>query len=124
MTITVTLREDKSPELSGINLIFEVVSTEKHRFCIYMTPLEDFAGDILDVQDEHGISMPYLGRMIKRRPPTWFDHTTLYPEKGKLIQFNLAEHYQIPSSGSLSVQFKGRPALNSLPNSNILSIEI
>jgi hypothetical protein len=122
MTITVTLREDPSSDRIGINLLFEVISPTQNRFCTYMTPFEGFAGNILDVRDRNGTSMPYLGRMIKRHPPTSKDYMTLPANKAKVICFNLINHYKIPPTGPISVQFRKKHHLNALPDSNILTI--
>ncbi len=94
------------------------------KFSQYMTPLEGFKGDILEVIDDKGNLIDYKGIQIKRGKATKKDYIKIQSNQSKTITFDLLEVYNISTSGIYTIQFKGRKSMNKLPDSNILSINI
>lgn len=110
----------------GVELFFSVSNEgkKKQQFCIYMTPFEGFKGDILEVKDAAGNEVPYQGMMVKRGAPTKDDYYKILRDQTLPVAFNLLEAYPIDKPGTYTVQFKGRPAMNALPDSNVLEITV
>jgi hypothetical protein len=123
LNLKVTLHH--APGAAGeVNLVFTVQSVQEHRLCIYHTPLESFSRSILDIKDAGGESVGYLGPMIKRGPPSKRDYVTVRPNEPLAATFNLAHHYGVAGGSTYTVQFKGNPFTNGLPDSNILALTV
>jgi hypothetical protein len=119
--MTVLLKLTPEPE-SPMSIQFEVSSTQDQRLCRYHTPLEGFLGDILEVRNEQGDRTAYLGAMVKRLPPGEEDFVWVRIETPQTVSFDLSKHYAVSDGGTYTVQFKGNPAINGLPDSNVLII--
>ncbi len=123
--LQVTLSQASTAGEAGeVNLVFSVASDKEHRFCIYHTPLESFAGSILDVQDSDGAKVNYQGRVKKRSPPQDKHFVTVLPDAPQSATFNLARWYGVESGKTYSVMFKGSSHMNGLPNSNVLQVSV
>lgn len=103
---------------------FTVRSPETRRFCLWHTPLEGMIADSLVVTQPDGKRSRYLGIMLKRRGPGPDDHVTLVPDVPKSATFSLGKSYDITVKGHYSVQFKGNPDINGLPDSNVLELDL
>ncbi len=124
-SLQVTLAEAPSGAAGEVNLTFTVTSDQEHRFCIYHTPMESFAGNILEVIDTaSGERVQYTGRIKKRGPPREEHYVTVLPDHPQSATFDLARYYRVAGGGSYTVQFRGNPHMNGLPDSNVLELSV
>jgi len=68
------------------------------------TPLEGFSNDILNVKTK-GKRVVYLGKIVKRGPPTAADYASIAAGASVSADFDLAEVYDIYEQGEFSVEF-------------------
>ena len=122
--LTVTLKNAPSTGDGTVNLLFEVSSTQSHKFCIWQTPLEGFSADVLEVLDADGNPADYTGTHIKRGKPDPSDYLTLKPNTPAAETFDLAKEYDVSKKGTYTVQFEGNEYINELPDSNVLQVEV
>jgi hypothetical protein len=110
----------------AIRLVFSVANPggDAGRFCRYMTPFEGFNGNIMKVTDLEGNPVPYIGVLKKRSRPKPADHLHLASHTQVEVEFDLGKAYSIGGPGTYSIQFKGHPSLNKLPDSNVLEITV
>lgn len=108
----------------SITITFSVTNNEGKaaRFCRYMTPLEGFKGNFLDVTDAIGNKIPYAGAMVKRGKPRPSAFVHVAPQGSIVAEFNLLDAYPIRQAGTYRIQFKGKTSMNGLPDSNVLEI--
>jgi hypothetical protein len=109
-----------------IELSFSVKNgaTKSARFCRYMTPIEGFYGDILEVKDIDGNKVPYQGILKKRAEPTADDYIDVTYGNSAKVTFDLQSVYPITTPGNYTIRFKGNKSLNRLADSNILLISV
>jgi hypothetical protein len=108
-----------------IELTFAVTcKTKSAKFCRYMTPLEGFSGNILEVKDAAGQNVEYIGPSKKRGKPGPEDYITLTGGNSTKATFDLQNFYPIKASGQYSVKFRGSKGMNQLPDSNVLEITV
>ena len=85
-------------------------------FCYWQSPLEkEFTANFFEIKYDEKI-VPYIGKMIKRRPPTIEDNRMLKPKESSTQTININDGYNLDKPGSYTVRFLGRP-INGLPNS-------
>ena len=93
------------------------------KFCYWQTPLEkEFTAHFFEIIYK-GEILPYIGRMIKRKPPTKEDNITLEPNEIRTQTISINDGYNINKSGDYSIRFLGR-TINGLPDSKSIYFTI
>lgn len=97
------------------------------------TPLEaQFNSDMFEIS-KNDKTLPYMGRMIKRRQPEEKDYIKITPEKNLSATIDLSQAYAIQAPGQYTIQMKphylsiwSKDVENKLPKveSNSIVIEI
>ncbi len=107
--VTVELALDKETYKSSdpLKLTFSITneSRTRARVLTWHTPFEGFKGDIFDVESSFG-RVPYIGRLVKRGPPTESDYITLAPGRTERVTVDLAEAYDISDATPHSVRYR------------------
>ncbi len=125
--VTLGLDSAALPQLDGkVLLTFTVknTGTKAQKFCRYMTPLEGFSGNILQVTDPAGTRVGYAGVMKKRGKPGPKDYFKLARGDSQTVHFDLLPSYPLTAPGVYQVQFLGSKAMNGLPDSNVLEVVV
>jgi len=92
-------------------------------FCPWQTPLEkELTANCFEIIYK-GDTLPYKGRMTKRKPPTKEDNSILKPKASRTQTININEAYNLDQSGTYTIRFLGRP-INKLPNSKSITFSI
>ena len=126
VNVTLTSDAQKFVADAKIDLVFSVrnSSSQSKLICRYMTPFEGFYGNILEVKNEAGELIPYVGIKKKRKKPGKDDYFKLKEGEKKIVRFNLRKNYPFAASGMYFVRFKGSQFLNRLPDSEILKLVV
>lgn len=127
--LLVSLSDDPSQpaQLAGkVVLVFTVHNsgTKAQKFCRYMTPIEGFNGNILQVTDPSGARVGYAGVMKKRGKPGPADYITLDCGESHVVSFDLLPPYPLATPGLYQVKFLGNKAMNGLVDSNVMEVRV
>ena len=125
--VTLSLDPATPPQVGGqVLLTFTVknTGTKSQKFCRYMTPIEGFKGNILQVTDPAGARVGYKGVMKKRGKPGPEDYITLDCGESQTVSFDLLPAYPLMAPGVYQVRFLGSKAMNGLPDSNDLEMVV
>ncbi|MFT6964214.1 MAG: hypothetical protein ACJAWV_003955 [Flammeovirgaceae bacterium] len=109
----------------NISLYFEVKNNTKqtHSFCFWHTPFDNFTSDFLKI-NSNGKRINYIGKIVKRMPPTKADYIKLKPgESSKKVKIIINEGYQIVEKGTYKISFQGGYA-STIENSNEIQFTI
>lgn len=78
------------------------------RFCKWHTPFEPLMSKYLDVKNEKGEDMAYLGAMAKRMmPPPESSYLSLKPQDSVTANVDLLKGYAIKAPGKYTVTYVG-----------------
>ena len=122
--VNVMLSNAPSAEPGKVHLTFQVQSDVEHRLCIWHTPLEGIASNILDVHDSSGNLVDFQGMMLKRGQPRESDYVTLQPGQPLSATFEVTDEYAVTAGETYTVKFIGSPSINGLPDSNVVEIVV
>jgi hypothetical protein len=98
--------------------------TKAQKFCRYMTPIEGFKGNILQVTDASGARVSYKGVLKKRGKAGPEDYITLDCGESQTVSFDLLPAYPLATPGVYQVKFLGSKAMNGLLDSNVVEIVV
>ena len=82
--------------------------------CIWHTPLEGTASNLLEVHDSNGNLLDYQSIMLKRGQPRERHDVTLLPGQSQ----SATAEYAVTSCGAYTGKLVGSPRINGLPDSN------
>jgi len=100
----------------SVNFFVKNKTATVFEFCYWQTPLEkEFTANCFEIIHE-GEILEYIGRQIKRKPPTKEDNNILKPNETSTQSININEGYVLTKPGAYSIRFLGR-ILNGLPDS-------
>lgn len=109
-----------------ISLEFTVKNPTKEtiRFTQYHTPFEGMMSKFVDVKDEAGNEMNYIGAMTRRiMPPPENTYHTLAPGESKSVTFALKRGFEIIKPGVYKVNYIQVP-INEIQGSKTIKITV
>lgn len=108
-----------------VEIKFQVTnsSSEAITFLPWQTPLEErLTANCLKVVF-NGEELPYMGMMVKRRPPTEEDMITLKPGETTDATIDIADSYDFSRAGKYTIQYFER-YMAKVPASNTVELSI
>jgi len=125
LSVTLVRAEAPSPDAPATFLLrVHNTSPKAASFCTYHTPFEGFRAPFLDVRRADGSEVPYTGPLVKRGKPGPEDSLHLAPGETREVPFDVAKRYALEAPGRYTVQFKGNPHVNGLPDSEVVPLEL
>jgi len=108
MNATVDLTVDKTSFNESEDVILHVVITNPNSDSVkilkWFTPVDGLERSLFNVL-LNGEPLPYLGKMVKRAPPTEQDYITLLAGESIASDVNLSEHYAFSVSDQYEVTY-------------------
>ncbi len=81
-------------------------SSESQQFCKWHTPFEPPMSKYLDITDERGAEVQYMGAMAKRiMPPPADSYITVKPGDSLSVKVDLSEIYRVEKAGRYVVRY-------------------
>lgn len=103
----------------SVNFLVKNQTNAVFEFCYWQTPLEkEFKAHFFEIIYK-GETLPYKGKMVKRKPPTKKDSITLKPNEVCTQTININNDYNLEKPGAYTIRFLGR-TINGLPNSEFI----
>lgn len=124
--VKINIDTDKQSYLveEPILLSFTITNTGEYPFLFlpWQTPLEEqLTGDCIQILYKD-TTIPYIGIMVKRMPPTDEDYVILKAGESQTGQINLLDGYKLTEPGTYKIQFK--ESFQGLPQSNEIELTI
>jgi len=100
--------EIKSGDLLEMHFAVYNRSDKSKQFCKWHTPFEPPMSKYLDITNEQGADMQYMGAMAKRiMPPPADSYITVEPGDSLSVKVDLSKIYRIEKEGTYVVHYVG-----------------
>lgn len=93
-----------------VELEFKVINQTDTalKFCKWFTPFEGFMSAFLEIKNEQGQQVDYIGAMAKRiMPPPASSYLTLKPKDSMTVVIDIRKGYNLDKSGRYTVKYAG-----------------
>jgi len=101
------LKSKKNPHDSSITLILTNTSNQEVKILTWGTPLEKTLHKNLFIIKHGKKTVPYIGKLLKRRKPTDDDYTSFEANEKRIITIKLATYYAMYSEDTYTISFNG-----------------
>jgi len=89
-----------------VTFTVENSSDKTIKFTQYSTPFEGFLGDFLEIKDENGAKVNYIGAMARRiMPPPADTFIEIPPHEKKAVEFDIRKGYKMDKKGTYTLKF-------------------
>lgn len=107
-----------------IRFTVENSASDTIKFTKYNTPFEGFLGDFLEIKNDKGDKMNYIGPMAKRvMPPPADAFVVVPPNEKKWVDIDIKQGYKIDNTGNYILKFLG-DEINGLSSGEPIKISL
>ncbi|OOQ57847.1 hypothetical protein [Mucilaginibacter pedocola] len=96
-----------------LRLTVSNTASDTRRFCKWQTPFETRSGRFLEIRNERGEEVPYLGISVNKVVPTSEDaYISVAPQTGISADIDLFKVYKFSSPGTYTIKYTGELVSN------------